>query len=268
MKNYILLILLIIISCSKKQQHKSEFERFRENYVKNGITYAAAYDVDSLNNRTLSSETFYDKDGYLVKMNFYDINGRLDYIEKYIYSNDHKLSEIKRGEKQDSLITILKRTIDTINNLEFVFEYSNNNLVTKSIYKNDSLGRNLYQEFYKDSKLITTYKFDWYDSLRLREIKGYDTLGKQISRLFQTYENGLISSKIKYDLGKITESETYSYNNHRFKDSIITEVHDEVKVETKIKYENGLISEEITTYKSLTSDYVNTTRTLWEYKKH
>jgi hypothetical protein len=261
-------LLLIIYSCSTGHQYKSELDRFREAFVKKGITYAASYNVDSLNVKTLKGEVFYDKDGYVDKMIFYNDDGSVNHIEKSVYQKDHVLSEIKKGKKQDSLITVYKKTVDRINDTEIEFDYTDDGHIYKSIYKNDSLGRNLYKEFYKDTILIGTYKFDWCDSSRLCEIRGFDPDGNQSSRLVQTYEDGLISSKIKYENDKITESESYSYNKQRLTKSIITEVPEYYWVETEIKYKNGLIIEEIMTYKSLADNYINTTKTIWEYKKH
>ena len=261
-------ILLIIYSCSTEYQYKSEFERFRECFVKNGITYATSYDLDSLNNKRLRGEVFYDKEGYLVKMVFYNGDGSVNYIEENTYSNDHVLIEIKEGKNHDSLITVFKKSVDTINNTIIEFDYSSDGFIYKSIYKNDSLGRNQYKEFYKDSVLIATYKFDWCDSSRLCEIKGFDPDGNLSSRLVQNYKDGLLRSKIKYENEKITESETFSYNNIGLTHSIITEIPGSYNVETKIEYENGLIKEEIMEYKSLTDNYINTTKTIWEYKKH
>ena len=262
-------IFLICQSCSSEKQSKNEFERFRETLVENNIIYQAEYKIDSKNSNTLETEIFYNDKGYATKMVSYASIYSVDFIEEYFYTSENVLVEIKRGKTQDSLKTTYKAFLNDKKEIETEYEYYEDGSVYKSIYKNDSIGRNQSKEYYKDSILVSTFKFEWYDTHKLSEIRRYNIDNKLNGKELYNYKDGLLLSKLRIEHDTIIESEKYEYNSLNLLESIIFEVPKNLRIKTELTYDNGLIKKEVTDYLSLKKEiYKNTETRIREYKKH
>jgi len=262
------ILVVILASCSSNHPEIDEFERDRQNLIKNDIGYAASFDVDSLGNKKIRLEAYYTKEGYMTQMRFYQDNGKLDFIETYAYNQKGFISETKRGNSLDSLKTVNRKEWDVEKNLEIDFFYKENGHVYKSIYQNDSLDRNIHKEHYLDSVLISTFSYQWSGKHMLCKIQGFDPDGNETSSLKQEFDDGKLISSIRYNYDQLEEKTSITYNSNGLKERIIIEKPNDYIYTTSIKYENGLAKEEVNEYKSLSDDYSNIQLTVWEYKKH
>ncbi len=263
---FILPILFQLSSCISIDSEIDIVKRDRENLVKNKVRYASAYDIDSLGHKTLRGNFSYDIMGYLTESRFY-YDEYLSSIEQYTYNDENIIIEIKEGAKPDSLKVVFKKELDRQSNREIDYEYLENGSVYKSVYTNDSLGRNLYKERYRDSTLLDKFKYSWCGKYICCEIQSFDQEGNISGWLKQNFSNGKLVSSLKYVGKQKIEETSIEYNSRGYKKKVVFKKVDDFINTTFITYKNNLISEELNEYKSLTDNYYQKTKTIWVYER-
>ncbi|MGD1845702.1 MAG: hypothetical protein ACFB10_09955 [Salibacteraceae bacterium] len=237
--------------------------------VEKGISKGYCYTQTDEQKRYQSAETTYDDHGNVSQMVFLLPAGDTLSIECHRYDAQNRLIETLEGNSLRSLETTLKVEFDDAKHLETETSYKvRKGKVARSIYQNDSSGRNLNKVYFVDDSLIATYKYIWDANGNMVRTEGYASTGELQVRLENRYLDQNCTHTLVFKDEELIKADSNAYDDQGLVIFTQTTVPGKYSDQIELEYEEGLLVRSTSQFENLQSTPVVTSkkRDEWEYR--